>query len=101
LNFFNLLNPSSRTVTLGSTQLLTERSTRNIPGGKGGLPERVADNLTAICELPSYFLTVLLQLANKNGIQRKKKSVNRLSTKCGRLDASEHLGPQQSYPLPI
>jgi hypothetical protein len=39
--------------TLGSTQLLTERSTRNLPGGGGGKgrPARKADNLTAICEL--------------------------------------------------
>jgi hypothetical protein len=31
--FFNLLNPSSRTMTLGSTQPLTEMSTRNLLGG--------------------------------------------------------------------
>jgi hypothetical protein len=34
LNFFNLLNPSSRNMALGSTQPLTEMSTRNVPGGK-------------------------------------------------------------------
>jgi hypothetical protein len=34
---------------LGSTQLLTEMSTRNLPGGKGRLALE-ADNLTAICE---------------------------------------------------
>jgi hypothetical protein len=49
LDFFNLPNPSSRTVALGSTQPLTEMSTRNIPGGKGR-PTRKADNLIAICE---------------------------------------------------
>jgi hypothetical protein len=32
--FFNLPNPSSRTVALGSAQLLTEMSTRNLSGGK-------------------------------------------------------------------
>jgi hypothetical protein len=47
--FFNLLNPSSRTMALGSTQPLTEMSTRNLAGGKGR-PARKADNLTAICE---------------------------------------------------
>jgi hypothetical protein len=47
--FFNLLNHSSRTMALESTQSLTEMSTRNIPGGKGR-PARKADNLTAICE---------------------------------------------------
>jgi hypothetical protein len=36
-------------MALGSTQPLTEMSTRNLPGGKGG-PAREADNLTAICE---------------------------------------------------
>jgi hypothetical protein len=36
-------------MALGSTQPLTEISTRNLPGGKGR-PARKADNLTAICE---------------------------------------------------
>jgi hypothetical protein len=36
-------------MALGSTQPLTEISTRNLPGGKGR-PVRKADNLTAICE---------------------------------------------------
>jgi hypothetical protein len=44
--FFNLPNPSSRTVALGSTQPLTEISTRNLPGGKKR-PARRADNLAA------------------------------------------------------
>jgi hypothetical protein len=35
-------------MALGSTQPLTEISTRNLPGGKGR-PARKADNLTAIC----------------------------------------------------
>jgi hypothetical protein len=47
--FSNRPNPSSRTTSLGSTQPLTEISTRNIPWGKG-LPARKVDNLTAICE---------------------------------------------------
>jgi hypothetical protein len=51
--FFNLPNPSSRTMTLGSTQPLTEMSTRNLPGGKGR-PARKADNLTAIYEPTVY-----------------------------------------------
>jgi hypothetical protein len=47
---FNLHNPSSRTVALGSTQPhpLTE-----VPGifqGGKGRPARKADNVTAICE---------------------------------------------------
>jgi hypothetical protein len=36
-------------MALGSTQSLTEMSTRNLPGGKGR-PARGAGNLTAICE---------------------------------------------------
>jgi hypothetical protein len=47
--FFNLPNPSSRTMALGSTQPLSEVITRNLPGGKGR-PARKAGNLTAICE---------------------------------------------------
>jgi hypothetical protein len=33
---FHCLNPSGRIVALGSTQPLTEMSTRNFPGGKDG-----------------------------------------------------------------
>jgi hypothetical protein len=36
VDFFNLPNPSSRTMALGSTQPLTEMSTRKFTGGKGG-----------------------------------------------------------------
>jgi hypothetical protein len=43
-------DPSSRTMALGSTQPLTEMSTRNLPGGGGkGRPGLKGDNLTAIC----------------------------------------------------
>jgi hypothetical protein len=36
IGFFNFINPSCRTMALGSTQLLTEMSTGNQPGVKGG-----------------------------------------------------------------
>jgi hypothetical protein len=49
VDFFNLSNLSSCTMALGSTQPLTEMSTRNLPGGKKR-PARRADNLAAICE---------------------------------------------------
>jgi hypothetical protein len=49
LDFFNLPNPSSRIMALGSTQPLTEMSIRNLPGGKGRSAHK-AGNLTAICE---------------------------------------------------
>jgi hypothetical protein len=40
-------------MALGSTQPLTEMSTRNLPGDKGR-PAHKADNLTAICESIVY-----------------------------------------------
>jgi hypothetical protein len=53
VDFFNWPNPSGRNMALGSTQPLTEMSTRNLkkkikkPGGKVR-PARSADNLAAI-----------------------------------------------------
>jgi hypothetical protein len=47
--FFNLPKPSIRTMALGSTQPLTEKSTRNLPGGNKR-PAPRADNLAAIYE---------------------------------------------------
>jgi hypothetical protein len=49
VDFFNLPNPSGRTMVLGSTQPLTEMSTGNLPGGKKR-PGLTADNLVAIYE---------------------------------------------------
>jgi hypothetical protein len=49
IGFLNLPYPSSRIKALGSTQTLTEMSTRCLPGGKVR-PALKADNLTAICE---------------------------------------------------
>jgi hypothetical protein len=49
IEFFNWPNPSSRTMVLGSTQPLTEMSTRNLSGDKKW-PVRRADNIIAICE---------------------------------------------------
>jgi hypothetical protein len=49
VDFFNLPNPSSRIMTLGSTQPLTKMSTRNLPRGKKR-SARWVDNLAAICE---------------------------------------------------
>jgi hypothetical protein len=53
-------------MALGSTQTLTEMSTRNIPGGKGR-PAHKADNLPP--------------------------SVSRLSRKCDNFDVSKPYGP--------
>jgi hypothetical protein len=49
VDFFNLPNTSSRTMALGSTQSLTEMSTRNLPGGKKR-PAARADIFAAIYE---------------------------------------------------
>jgi hypothetical protein len=49
VDVFNLPNHSSRTMALGSTQPITEMSTRNLPGCKKR-PVLRADNLAAICE---------------------------------------------------
>jgi hypothetical protein len=52
VNFFNVSNPYRRTMALGSTQPLTEMSTRNLPGGKKR-PARRTHNLAAIYETMS------------------------------------------------
>jgi hypothetical protein len=49
IGFFNLRNPSSRTMALGSTQSVIEMSTRNLPGAKGW-PANKTHKLTVICE---------------------------------------------------
>jgi hypothetical protein len=54
-------------MALESTHPLTEKSTRNLPVGKGR-PARKADNLTAICEQIAY-------------------------SKCGSLNISQPYGP--------
>jgi hypothetical protein len=49
IGFFIWPNPSSHTTTPGSTQLLLEMSTRNLPDDKWR-PARKAGNITAICQ---------------------------------------------------
>jgi hypothetical protein len=49
VEFFNLPNPSSRAMTLGSAQPLTKTSTRNLPGDKKR-PACRAGNLAAMCK---------------------------------------------------
>jgi hypothetical protein len=70
--FFNLPKPSSRTMALGSSQPLTEMSTRILLGLKGGW--HIGLTLAAICEPIVY-------------------------TKCGSLDVSQPYGP--SWPVTV
>jgi hypothetical protein len=49
IGFFGSPNTSSLTMALGTTQSLTEMSSRNLPGDKGR-PAHKADNLTPIFE---------------------------------------------------
>jgi hypothetical protein len=48
LDVSNLPNPSSHTTTLGSTQPLTEISTRNLPGGKSGQHIMLRNSLPSV-----------------------------------------------------
>jgi hypothetical protein len=69
VGFVNLRNPSSRNMGLGSTQPLTEMSTRNLPGDEER-PVLKAHDLTAICEsivqklwYPRHLITMWFSMA--------------------------------------
>jgi hypothetical protein len=51
VELFNLPNPSSRTMALGSTQPLTEMSVRNLPGVKSGQRVGLTTLPPSVCRL--------------------------------------------------
>jgi hypothetical protein len=68
VDIFNVPNPSSRTMALGSTRPLMEMSTRNIPGDEGR-PACKTD-LTAICEPTVYKKCGSLNISQPYGSPR-------------------------------
>ena len=61
LDFLLIYNPSDRTMALGSTQPITEMSTRSISWGKR-LPVRKANNLPTSC-------AVVMKSGNLNSLE--------------------------------
>jgi hypothetical protein len=68
VDFLNLPNPSSHTMAPGSTQPLTQMSTRNLPGGNKRQARR-ADSLAAICE-PNVWECGSLNVSQPQGPSR-------------------------------
>jgi hypothetical protein len=69
VDFFNLSNPSSRTMVLGSTKPLTEISTRNLPGGvKGIWHVRLTTLLPSVRQLSRENVGVLVHMAIRKSV---------------------------------
>jgi hypothetical protein len=67
LDISNLRNPSSRSMVLALTQLLTEMSIRNRPCGRARTA-RKAENITDICELIEQKMWDLLYFSTPMGL---------------------------------
>jgi hypothetical protein len=66
VDVFNLPNPSSRSMTLGSTQPITKMSTRNIPGGEKR-PARRVDNILFYCYFTIYSIYIDRVISKRDG----------------------------------
>jgi hypothetical protein len=101
VDFFNLPNSSNRTMALGSTQPLTEMSTRNLPGGKKR-PARKADNLSASISRMSENVGASTSRNPKSlhGLYRKNltfylTSINYIKTAvCIFMRSNDHVGSE-------
>jgi hypothetical protein len=80
VDFFNLANPSSRTMDLGPTQPITEISTWNFPGGKKR-PACRTGNLAAICE-PNVSNVGASTSRNPKGLHGMYRKIFIVSTFC-------------------
>jgi len=95
IELFHRHNPSGRTMALGSTQTLTEMSTRNISWGQSR-PVRRAENLTTFMWLLSWNLEPSGPVQACNGIALLYRNINldielsntKITTKVVKIDSN-------------
>jgi hypothetical protein len=100
--------PSSRTVGPGSTQPLTDMSTRKLPGSKGR-PELKADSLTDVCEpivcnsgIQPFFFVLVPPDVNFSSTFYPPKLL-KLKLICDRQTVGQgtHLGPVTDFSISL